>query len=67
MSAKKRAPQTGNIRIDEATLAALNEVAERTLLSKKAVTILALRDWLKANHPDVHKKLMADQGKPKKS
>ena len=63
MTEKKRPPQTGNIRIDEVTLAAVNEVAERTLLSKKAIAVLALRDWLEANHPDVHRKLIAQSKK----
>jgi hypothetical protein len=63
MAEKKRPPQTGNIRIDEATSAALGEVAERTLLSKKAIATLALRAWLEANHPDVHRKLIAQSKK----
>ena len=63
MTKKKRPPQTGNIRIDEVTLAAVDEVAGRTLLTKKAIAVLALRDWLEANHPDVHRKLIAQSKK----
>ena len=63
MADKRRPPQTGNIRIDELTSAALDEVAKRTLLSKKSIATLALRAWLEENHPDVYRKLIAQAKK----